>query len=131
MVNNIIRFLENAPRIKGPSSVEIYVGKPYHFNSTDPEGGAIWYTIDWGDGNNTGWIGPFESGEEFKTYHSWTETGCYEIRAKSKDVFDEESDWETKKITVTKSRPRNNNPLFLRLLEQFPILQKMFLYLIK
>ena len=31
--------------------------------STNPDGDNIFYLFDWGDDTNSGWIGPYKSGE--------------------------------------------------------------------
>jgi outer membrane protein assembly factor BamB len=101
----------------------------YTFKSIDPDRNPISFYIDWGDGNE-GWT-TYEhaSGENCYYEHAWSEWDEYTIRCKAKDVMGEESDW----AELTVSMPRNRatyNLLFLRFLEQFPILQKM-LFLIK
>jgi len=81
------------PLISGPSSgIE---GKEYEFTfkSTDPEGGEIFYYIDWDDDNDSVWIGPYNSGEEVTVTHTWTTKGYYEIIAQAKDVYDVKSNW--------------------------------------
>ena len=51
------------------------------------------YYIEWGDGTNTSWIGPYPSGEEISASHSWNQTGNYMVQAKAKNIYDAESDW--------------------------------------
>lgn len=70
-------------------------GKEYAFSTstTDPEGGAILYQWDWGDGTLSDWLGPFGSGETTVAFHNWTKAGTYEIKVKAKDLHDAESDW--------------------------------------
>ncbi len=83
----------NAPIINGPS--EGVVGNNYEFLfvATDPEEDDVYYWIDWGDGLAEEWIGPFFSGEEVNIVHNWSSSGLYEIKAKTKDIFDKEGDW--------------------------------------
>jgi len=47
--------------------------EPYHI---------LW---DFGDGQMTGWMGPYVGGETVCIEHSWSETGDYEIRVKIRD----------------------------------------------
>jgi thiol-disulfide isomerase/thioredoxin len=121
----------STPTLSGPNS-----GKPnkdYSFTvtTTDPEGGQVWYWIDWGDGTNTGWNGPFASGTGTTESHAWTTKENFTITAKAKDNLDAESDWATLTITT----PCNiivNTPV-MWLLQNFiqshpslfPILQKI------
>jgi hypothetical protein len=82
----------NAPNISGPTSGTFGEEYDYTFVTTDPDGENVFYWIDWGDNNNTSWIGPYNSDEEVILSHIWYENGIYEIRAKTKDVFDV-SEW--------------------------------------
>ena len=61
----------------------------------DNEGG-IYYLFDWGDGINTGWIGPYPSDENItiKAKHCFEEVGEYQVKVKAKDAdTEEESEW--------------------------------------
>ncbi|MCD6108537.1 MAG: hypothetical protein J7J89_03585, partial [Thermoplasmata archaeon] len=48
---------------------------------------------DWGDGTNSGWLGPYNSGETVEASHSWSEKGEYSIKVKAKDINGLESEW--------------------------------------
>lgn len=107
------------PIINGQTSGKAGVEYFYKFITTDPEEDEVYFWIEWGDGNTTGWIGPYDSDEEEILTHIWDEQGTYNITAKAKDVFGNESDWGTLTVTM----PRNKllpNTFFLRLLERFP-----------
>ncbi|MCK5260952.1 MAG: immune inhibitor A [Thermoplasmatales archaeon] len=109
----------NIPNITGPTSGNIGTAYDYTFVTTDPNGDNISYYIEWGDGSIEEWVGLYVSGEEVILNHTWDEKGPYVIRAKAKDVFDEESNWGTLEVTM----PRNKilvNSLFLKFLERFP-----------
>ena len=58
--------------------------KEYNYSSSfiDPQGDQIYYWFDWGDGNNSGWIGPRNSNETGEATHKWNETGIYKIAGK-------------------------------------------------
>ena len=213
---------QNPPTIDGPTSGDPGVEYDFTFVTLDPEEDDIWLHIEWGDGNETDWLGPYESGEEAIVSYTWEEEDIYEIRAESKDIWDDSYwsdpypvsignhppgtptitgetngktgveyeytfnavdpdsddvkyhiDWDDGdsdttafspsgidvkvkhtwseegtyiirataedkyglvglEATLTVTMPRNkatNNMLFLRLLEQFPLLQKLFLFL--
>ncbi len=94
----------------GPTQIE--PGTVYIFSSstTDPDGDDVYYLFEWGDGNLSGWIGPYESGETAEASHSWTEKGRYSIRAKAKDVHGIQSDWSDALI-VSKPKIRSYNIL--------------------
>lgn len=118
-----------APTIIGPTSGTAGESYDYTFIAFDPEDEDIYYYIEWGDDTNTGWLGPYESGEQIVITYTWTAQGIYEIRAKAKDIHDVESDWGTLEVTM----PVNQqviNPLLQMLLERFPnaflILRQVF-----
>lgn len=88
---------ENHPPSGGNISGPLY-GKPgvnYTFciSVSDPDGDSVWCLWDWGDGTDSGWVGPFASGQMICATHAWTEEGVYEIRVKLKDEYGTESDW--------------------------------------
>jgi hypothetical protein len=87
------------PIIDGPTFGEVEVEYNYTFVSLDMDGDDMFYWIDWGDDNNTGWIGPYPAGVEIYRSHSWSEIGTYEIRAKAKDFWCE-SDWSEKLVMI-------------------------------
>ncbi|KYK23836.1 hypothetical protein AYK24_00975 [Thermoplasmatales archaeon SG8-52-4] len=102
-------------------------GKKYDFNfvSTDADGHDIYYKVSWDDGEDTGWLGPYSSGEEITLEHSWNQKGEYWIKAWAKDILDGESTQSSFKITIftngkTKQNiVRNLNPAILKILEFF------------
>jgi hypothetical protein len=94
----------------GPTQIE--PGTIYTFSSstTDIDGDDVYYLFDWGDGNLSGWIGPYRSGETAGANHSWEEKGRYSIRTKAKDVHGIQSDWSDALI-VSKPKIRSFNIL--------------------
>ncbi len=101
-------------------------GKKYDFTfvSIDPEGYNIYCKIDWDDGSNTGWIGPYNSGEVITLNHSWKKKGEYLIKAWAKDIYDGESgqgNLRIKILTNGKNLQKNQgyrNLLFIKILEK-------------
>jgi len=59
----------------------------YTSSTTDPNGDQILYMFDWGDGSNSGWIGPYSSGQTGTGSHTWTELGTYSVRVKARDTW--------------------------------------------
>ena len=77
----------------------------YVTTTTDFEGDDIFYKFDWGDGTESEWLGPFDSGIEISKSHSWGEDGLYFIRVKAKDIYDSESEWsDPLRITIPKTK---------------------------
>jgi len=108
----------SAPIIDGPTCRKPGVCYIYTFNSTDPEGGAIFYLIDWGDNSIIEWIGPYDSGVEVGFGHTWNKTGIFTIRAKAKGRGGE-SDWAYLEVTMPVNQ-QTEYSLLQRFLERFP-----------
>jgi hypothetical protein len=102
VIGNIAPY---APTITGPISGEIGVTLQYKFKAIDHDGDNIYYYVDWGDGTNTGWFGPYNSGEEVAKTHMWNSAGDYEITAKAKDIFNNEGDWSSYKVRIGDQPP--------------------------
>ena len=107
------------PKITGPTTGIPGMNYSFIFNSTDSEGENVYLFIDWGDGTNTDWLGPYNSGEEVTMDHTWSTTKIFTIKAKAKDINEDESEFSLHNINIPRSRLISR--LFLpRLLEQFP-----------
>jgi nitroreductase len=99
-------------------------GEEYEFDfvTIDPDEDDIEYYVDWGDGTNSDWIGPYASEEEITLSHTWTEDGEFTLKAKVRDEEGAESDWSYHDISIEKYRVGNFK--FIKLiLERFPILR--------
>ena len=70
-----------------------------------PDGDDLFCMWDWGDGDNTGWLGPYDSGEMMCASHAWSEEGTYTIRVKLKDKHGNESDWLSHVIIIEAGAP--------------------------
>ena len=121
-----IEFLNDPPN-KPVISGETY-GKAgnvyeYTFITIDPDGDDIWYYADWGDGTNTGWMGPFSSGIPHLQSNVWVE-GNYTIRCKAKDLYNAESDWGILEINMPRTKALTY-PFLVKFLEQFPLLNML------
>jgi len=88
------------PDINGQTSGEIGTEYDYTFVTDDPEEDDVYYYIDWGDGTHENWDGPHTSGVDVTIPHTYDEEGDYVISAKTKDVFDDESDWDYLEVTM-------------------------------
>ncbi len=90
----------------------------------DPDGNDLYYYIDWGNGT-TELVGPYGSGRTAKVKHIWNESGTYLIRVRSRDTFDEKSDWATLEVSMPKNRLKTYfdrfsyiNPWILNIINQ-------------
>ncbi len=80
--------------------------------------------FDWGDTSNSGWIGPYNSGEIVNSSHSWTRKGNFNIKVKAKDIYGYQSDWSDP-LSVTMPTEKIINVPFLRFLIDHPFLTKI------
>jgi hypothetical protein len=96
-------------RPSGPASGK--VGEPYAYSSstTDPDGDQVYYFFDWGDGTNSGWLGPYDSGSIVEASHIWNEEGSFEIKVKAKDTSGLESEWSDPLVV---SMPKSYSAIF-------------------
>jgi hypothetical protein len=90
----------DAPTIDGPNGGGSGIEYTYNFASCDPDNDDVYYLIDWGDGETSGWSGPYPSCQIVEISHTWSEPGTYNIIAKAKDINDAESEW-SESFTVT------------------------------
>jgi len=112
------------PNIVGPPSGQVGQEYNYTFTTTDSDGDQVYYYIEWGDGDIEDWVGPHDSGEVATYAHTWTEEGTFIIKAKAKDIYDYESQFETFEVTMTKSRSLINI-----LNQRFPRIYRFFQHL--
>jgi hypothetical protein len=77
----------------GETNGKINVEYTYTTRTVDIEGDMVWYWLDWDDGTNSGWIGPYPSGAIASAIHTWTTEGSYNIKVKAVDSSNNESDW--------------------------------------
>jgi predicted secreted protein len=121
------------PTINGSTTGKVNNEYTYTSSTSDPDGDQVYYLWDWGDGNNSGWFGPYNSGVTISTTHTWTVKGSYSIKAKAKDIYGKESVWSDP-LPITMPYSFNNPlPQFFELLFQrfphaFPILRQLLGY---
>jgi len=91
-----------------------FPNKLYTFStsSNDPEGDQIYYKWNWGDGNFSKWIGPFDSDESAEAKYSWKEKGTHKIRVKAKDQYCAESNWSNTLSVEIDNNPPSNPEIF-------------------
>ncbi len=120
------------PVINGP--IKGTTGGDYNFTfiTTDQDGDNVYYYIDWGDGTNSDYIGPYPSGQQIIKNHTWTTKGTYTIQAKAKDTKGEELNiWGKLTFTVNKNKNKQTNiqqileKLIEWILSSFPLLNRI------
>ncbi len=78
----------------GPAAGQASISHMYATMAIDPDGDAVKYVFDWGDGTTT-WTGLdyLDSGEESCVSHKWIHPGDYHIKAAALDDKGLISDW--------------------------------------
>jgi hypothetical protein len=97
---------ETPTKPEGPEKWTIDIEATFKSTTTDPDGDNIDYLFDWGDGNNSGWVGPYGSGQTGQASHAWTELGEYKVKVIARDQFGVPSEWsEPANITIVENDP--------------------------
>lgn len=60
---------------------------------TCPEEDHLYCMWDWGDGTQSDWLGPYDSGDVVETSHTWSNQGSYMITVKLKNSTGAEGNW--------------------------------------
>jgi len=89
------------PLLEKSTSGRVNENITLNVKSYDSEGDQVYYLLDWGDGNNSGWLGPYNQGVTTIIKHKWTRAGVYTVKAKAKDVHGALSINWGNNITVT------------------------------
>jgi hypothetical protein len=123
----------DTPSITGPSHGKPGTSYSFTFVTTDPDGDEVYYFIDWGDNTSSGWIGPYNPGQEETANHSWSQKGTYTIQIKAKDIQGAESwGWGTLSVKIPCSYNifvlSFFNWLFEKLPHAFPILRYLLTF---
>jgi len=121
------------PTIDGPVSGKINTEYIYSSVASDiDDQDYLFYFFDWGDGSNSGWLGPFDSGDICNASHKWTEQGSYKIKARVKDSKDVVSEWSDPfSVTMPRNKNRAINTPFFNFLQQYPILYQLLQRLLR
>ena len=128
--------VENEPPFKPSKPSGPITGRPeeeytYSSTTTDPCEHDIFYLFDWGDGQLSTWLGPYESGQPAYASHKWY-GGDYKIKVKAKDEHGLESDWsDPLEIQIRRNRAINI-PLLRFLVNHqclFALLQQLLMLL--
>jgi hypothetical protein len=107
-----------APLISGPTSGKPGVLYQYNLSTTDPDGDNVSYYVDWGDNTSNGWVGPYASGAQITSSHAWSNKGTYEIKAKARDSYGNESTWGMLQVQMPADL-RYISPTLLFVVEKF------------
>lgn len=88
----------------GPDEGATTIEYTFSSSTTDPEGEKIYYLFDWGDGTDSGWIGPYNSGQTGEATHAWEAEDIYEVKVIAMDENGRQSQWsDPTTITILQS----------------------------
>ena len=108
----------------GPASGTTGEEHTYSSSVNDPDGDQVYFKWNWGDGNYSEWLGPYNSGEACEASHTWTVDGTYSITVVTKDEHDGDSDISD---PLPVSMPKDYQPRWITLLEHLWTLLTQFL----
>jgi len=74
-------------------------------SSYDKDGDSIYFFIEWGDGTESGWVGPVPSATDYAIAHVYSDTGVFAVLAKAKDLTHETGWSDTSFIHVGEFGP--------------------------
>jgi rhodanese-related sulfurtransferase len=100
----LINNAPTKPLIDGPSKGKAGEQYTFTFSATDIDNDAISFFVTWGDGTDSDWIGPYQSGEEITLTHTWADKDTYELKVKAKDSYDAESEEAIFEISMPKTK---------------------------
>ncbi len=83
------------PEIDGPQN-DLVPGESYTYtvsSLSDVNDDTLSVLVDWGDGSDTGWLGPVETGDTVTVDHAWDDYGLYPVKVKVRDSDGLESNW--------------------------------------
>ena len=119
----------NAPNKPDITSkwIVVFIVLECNFSATDPDEDDVRYHIDWDDGVND--ITDFyKSGETVTVSHVYSAKRDYIITAYAEDIHDAIGP-ENTFIPRWRNKVVNVNLLFLKFLEQLPILERLFSFI--
>jgi len=98
----------------GPTTGTIGISYTYTASAIDPNGDQVYLMFDWADGTDSGWLGPYNSGDPVSSLHIWSAQGSYAVKVKAKDTSDVESEWSD---PLAISMPLRHQILLERIIE--------------
>ncbi len=69
---------------QGPTQVRNRTRYEYTTQIMNQNQNGWYYNFSWGDGNHTGWIGPYNNTERVRAEHEWGEPGEYQVQARAR-----------------------------------------------
>jgi hypothetical protein len=101
---------ENSPpdipgKPSGPTEGKTGIEIEFSTTTNDTDGDLIYYWFDWGNGENSGWVGPYQSNQAVYLSYAWANSGDYEIKVKAMDNYNTSSNWsEALSVHITQQQ---------------------------
>lgn len=96
----------------GPASGKAGISYQYSSSSFDLDGNQVQLLFDWGDGTDSGWLDPVNSGETVTVSNSWSAEGTYQIKVRAKDVPSSTMSPWSDSLSVNMPRTKNKQVNF-------------------
>jgi hypothetical protein len=87
----------------GPTRGSKNIEYIYSTSTIDVENDTIWYQFDWGDGNISKWLGPYNPGDIAEASHTWSEIDYYSVRVRATDLLNISSWSQPLNVTIIES----------------------------
>lgn len=111
----------------GLTSGMVGVSYTYESLAIDDDGDQIYYIFNWDDGTDSGWIGPYNSGDTCQVSHIWSIRGSYSVKVKAKDVHNAESVWSDS-LSIIMPKIYNNKLMIqfiFQIFQRFTFIEKI------
>jgi hypothetical protein len=96
------------PTLTGPTIGVINELYTFSAVTTEPDGEDVYYYFDWGDGTNSGWLGPYHPSVVISAQKAWSNAATYTVRVKAKDINGVSGAWsDPLTVTILVDRPPN------------------------
>jgi hypothetical protein len=112
------------PAIYGPSIGRVGISITFQGIGTDPDGDQLYYIFDWGDNTNSGWKGPYNSGQTASESHSWRSLGDFSVKVKTRDTDGVESVWSDP-LSVRMPKQKSFSMQIYNYLENHPVINRL------
>ena len=99
----------------GPLFVKTGIEYTFTTSTNDPDGDALYYMWNWGDGTYSEWLSTNQAS------YSWEQQAKYNISVKAKDIYGAESDW-SEPLAIRMPKTYIYNPilqLLMKMLKRF------------
>jgi hypothetical protein len=137
--NAIFNYRPYQPSMpSGPISGKPGTEYTYTSTATDYNSDQIYYLFNWGDDTDSGWVGPYNSGDTGSASHTWDSQDSYNITVRAKDDPNGDGDlsdgiesrWSDH-LPVNMPKGKHSRILTLlrfleRFVERFPVLEYIF-----